>query len=118
KCDWSSDVCSSDLYYTNYHGVLGQNWLTEAQFSQRHLGFNNDGGTSTNIVDSPFIAISCACFYNAPYFDGSDPQERNNRQLTGNVTRFWNGAGRHQSKGGYEFFRSQIIGGNSQSSTG
>ena len=108
----------NSYYYTNYHGVLGQNWLTEAQFSQRHLGFNNDGGTSTNIVDSPFFALNCACVFNAPYFDANDPQERNNRQLTGNVTRFWNAAGRHQSKGGYEFFRSQIIGGNSQSSTG
>jgi len=55
--------------------------------------------------------------YNAPYFDATDPQERNNRQLTGNVTRFWTAAGHHQSKGGYEFFRSQLRGGNSQSST-
>jgi hypothetical protein len=108
----------NSYYYTNYHGVLGQNWLTEAQFSQRHLGFNKDGGTSTDIIDSPFFALNCACVYNAPYFDANDPQERNNRQLTGNVTGFWNGAGRHQSKGGYEFFRSQIKGGNSQSATG
>jgi hypothetical protein len=103
--------------YTNYHGVVRQNWLIEAQFSQRHLGFTNDGGTSTAITDSPFFALSCACVYNAPYFDATDPQERNNRQLTGNVTRFWTGLGHHQSKGGYEFFRSQLKGGNSQSST-
>jgi hypothetical protein len=108
----------NNYYYTNYHGIVGQNWLTEAQFSQRHLGFNNDGGTSTTITDSPFLAINCTCVFNAPYFDANDPQERNNRQLSGNVTRFWNAVGRHQSKGGYEFFRSQIIGGNSQSATG
>jgi hypothetical protein len=107
----------NSYYYTNYRGVLKQNWLAEAQFSQRHLGFNNDGGTSTAIVDSPFIALSCGCFYNAPYFDASDPQERNNRQLTGNVTRFWTRAGSHQTKSGYEFFRSQLKGGNSQSAT-
>lgn len=33
-----------------------------------------EGGTSTAIEDSLFLALSCACIYNAPYFDASDPQ--------------------------------------------
>jgi hypothetical protein len=104
-------------YFTNYRGVLGNNLFVEAQYSQRKFKFENDGGTATNIVDSPFLALECLCVYNAPYFDATDPENRNNRQLTGNVTTFWNAAGRHDTKVGYEFFRSQRTGGNSQSST-
>lgn len=103
-------------YFTNYRGLRG-NLMFEAQYSQRKFKFADDGGTSTNIIDSPFIALSCACLYNAPYFDATDPENRNNRQIGGNVTAFWQGAGRHETKVGYEFFRSQRTGGNSQSST-
>jgi hypothetical protein len=105
-------------YYTNYRGVAGGALLIEAQYSQRQFKFENSGGTSTNIVDSPFLsATQCACLYNAPYFDATDPTGRNNRQLTASVTRFWAAGGRHDTKVGYEFFRSQLVGGNSQSST-
>ena len=103
-------------YFTNYRGVRG-NTIWEGQYSQRKFKFADDGGTSTNIIDSPFIALSCACLYNAPYFDATDPENRNNRQFSGNVTTFWNANGRHETKVGYEFFRSQRTGGNSQSST-
>jgi outer membrane receptor protein involved in Fe transport len=103
-------------YFTNYRGVFG-NMLVEAQYSQRKFKFQDDGGTSTNIFDSPFLALECLCVYNAPYFDATDPENRNNRQFTGNVTRYWDGGGRHDTKIGYEFYRSQRTGGNSQSST-
>src|SRR4029077_15580466 len=49
--------------------------------------------------------------------DASDPEQRNNRQLTGNLTYYLTKAGHHDFKGGYEFFRSQRTGGNSQSPT-
>jgi outer membrane receptor protein involved in Fe transport len=103
-------------YFTNYRGVRG-NTIFEAQYSQRKFKFADDGGTSTNIIDSPFIALSSASLYNAPYFDATDPENRNNQQITGNVSTFWNGRGRHETKIGYEYFRSQRTGGNSQSST-
>ena len=105
-------------YYANYKGVFGDSLLVEAQYSQRHFEFSGDGGTSTQITDSPIFAVNnCACFYNGPYFDASDPENRNNRQLTGSVTRYWQLSGRHETKGGYEWYRSQRTGGNSQSST-
>jgi hypothetical protein len=105
-------------YYTNYKGVLRSNLLVEAQYSQRHFDFTNDGGTSTNLLDSPILsATQCACLYNAPYFDASDPENRNNKQFTASVSDFWSRGGRHESKVGYEWFRSQRTGGNSQSST-
>ena len=73
------------------------------------------------IVDSPFITLTQTLgHYNAQYFDATDPENRNNQQLTGNLTYFLNGerSGRHEIKVGYEWFRSQRTGGNSQSSTG
>jgi len=112
-------------YYTNYRGVPRNDFLIEAHFSQRKFGFKNAGGSGTALNDSPIFSLnqsagSGPAHYNAQYFDASDPQNRNNYQLTGNLTYFWNrpSAGRHEIKGGYEFFRSQLNGGNSQSSTG
>jgi hypothetical protein len=108
----------NSYYYTNYRGVLGGGWLAEAQYSQRHFEFQGDGGpASTNILDSPFFSNSFGLVYHAPYFCACDPEQRNNRQLTGAVTSFWTGGGRHQTKGGLEWFRSQRTGGNSQSAT-
>ena len=105
--------------FANYRGVLRSNLLAEAQYSQRKFGFRGAGGTSTNIVDSPFITLTQdLAHFNAQYFDATDPENRNNGQFTGNITYFVQAAGRHEFKSGYEFFRSQNTGGNSQSSTG
>ena len=106
-------------YFTNYRGVIGEGALFEAQYSQRKFRFDNSGGSDTNLLTgSPFIsATQCACLYNAPYFVTADPTARNNRQFTANSTVFWNGGGRHDTKVGYEWFRSQLQGGNSQSPT-
>jgi hypothetical protein len=106
--------------FANYRGVLRNDLFVEGQYSERRFKFDGFGGTSTNIIDSPFFTLTQSLgHYNAPYFDATDPEDRNNRQLTGNVTYFVNtaDAGRHELKGGYEFFRSQNRGGNSQSST-
>jgi hypothetical protein len=107
--------------YTNYRGILQNNLLVEAQFSQRKFQFKDSGGTATDIVDSPFITLTQTLgHYNAQYFDATDPENRNNQQLTGNLTYFTDTerTGRHEVKVGYEWFRSQRIGGNLQSSTG
>jgi hypothetical protein len=105
-------------YYTNYRGIFGSGTLVEGQYSQRHFEFQNDGiPASTNIIDSPFYSPSLNVLYNSPYFCACDPEQRNNRQLTGAVTNFWSAGGRHQTKSGFEWFRSQRTGGNSQSPT-
>jgi hypothetical protein len=102
----------------NWHGVLKSNLLAEVGYSQRKFAFQNEGGTSTSIVDSPMITQTQALAeFNAPYFDASDPENRNNRQVTGNLSYSVSKAGRHDFKGGYEWFRSQRTGGNSQSAT-
>jgi carboxypeptidase family protein/TonB-dependent receptor-like protein len=103
--------------YLNYRGVLKDSLLAEAQYSQRGFTFNQTGPSGSSILDSPFFDINQTINYNAPYFDTNDPEERNNKQLTGNITSYWALAGRHETKGGYEWFRSQRTGGNSQSPT-
>jgi hypothetical protein len=103
--------------FTNYRGARGQHLLVEAQYSERRW-MTGGGGTSTDIVDSPFFAATLGPYvFNAPYFDSADQETRNNRQLTGSVTSSWNKAGSHALKSGYEWFRSQRGGGGSQSST-
>jgi hypothetical protein len=111
--------------YGNYRGILRNDLLVEAQFSQRKFQFNDSGGSLTSIVDSPIFSLNqlvagTNAQYNAEYFDASDPESRNNQQITGNLTYFLNNerTGRHEFKVGYEWFRSQRAGGNSQSATG
>jgi Carboxypeptidase regulatory-like domain/TonB dependent receptor-like, beta-barrel len=108
----------NNYYFTNYRGVLGGGMLVEGQYSQRHFEFQGDGiDSSTNMQDSPFYSPEIGVIYNSPYFCACDPEQRNNRQMTAAVTNFWSASGTHQTKVGYEFFRSQRTGGNSQSAT-
>ncbi|HEY8550118.1 MAG TPA: TonB-dependent receptor [Vicinamibacterales bacterium] len=110
----------SDRVVTNYRGVLRSNLFAEAQFSRKKLGFRNNGGTSTNIFDSPFITLTQDLgHYNAPYFDSTDPEDRDNQQLTGSLSWFLSGtrSGSHDIKAGVERFTATNTGGNSQSAT-
>jgi hypothetical protein len=106
-------------WYTfgTYRGALNTATLVEGQYSQRRFAFEQTGPAGDDILDSPFLTLDQSLNYNAPYFDATDPEQRNNQQITGSVTSFWSLAGRHDTKGGYEWFRSQRRGGNSQSAT-
>ena len=101
----------------SWRGVLRSNLYAEAQVSQRKFGFSGDGGSSKDIIDSPIISLSEGLHYNAPYFDATDPENRNNRQVTASLSYSMAKFGHHDFKGGYEWFQSQRTGGNSQSST-
>ena len=110
-----------NLFVATYRGALTNDVFAEVQYSQKRHGFRGGGGTSTDIFDSPFITRTQALgHYNAPYFDATDPEDRNNRQITGNVTWFLSSrsAGSHSLKAGFERFTTTNTGGNSQSSTG
>lgn len=111
----------SDRVVTNYRGVLRSNLFAEAQFSRKRLGYRGTGGTSSALIDSPFITLTQALgHYNAPYFDATDPEDRDNRQVTGSLSWFVSGArsGSHDIKTGVEHFTASNRGGNSQSATG
>lgn len=106
-------------FVTGWRGVLGARAFAEAQYSQKKFGFRGSGGTSTNIFDSPFITLTQElAHYNAPYFDATDPEDRDNRQITGNVSWLMDRGGRHDFKAGTEWYRATNTGGNSQTSTG
>lgn len=110
----------NNVFGANWRGVLGSKLFAEAAYSQRHFSFLNAGGTSTALADSPIFTLTQndgGWEYNAPYFDSTDPEDRNNRQLTANLSYSLTKAGRHDFKGGWEWYRSTRTGGNSQSAT-
>ena len=59
-------------------------------------------------------------FFHAPYFDATDPEDRNNRQITGSLAYLASTPryGTHDLTAGAERFVNTGIGGNSQSPTG
>jgi hypothetical protein len=115
----------NNLFVANWNGVLSPKLFATAQVSQKRQGFRNTGGTSTAIADSPFRTrglngIPANQHYNAPFFDSTDPEDRNNRQVAGSLSTLLSSGkgGSHDLKGGFEWFRSTNTGGNSQTSTG
>ena len=68
--------------------MLGSRTFATAQYSQKNWKLQNAGGTSTSVFDSPIMTrgatagVPGGVQYNAPYFDSTDPEQRNNRQLT------------------------------------
>ncbi|MDY7093128.1 MAG: TonB-dependent receptor [Acidobacteriota bacterium] len=110
----------NDLFVVRYNGVLTSNLFAELQYSEKAFQFADSGGTSTDIVDSPFLSFGNGLqHYNQPYFDATDPEDRNNEQLAGSVSYFLSSAsaGSHDIKVGFEDFTSFRTGGNSQSAT-
>jgi hypothetical protein len=105
----------------SYHGVWTPRLFFELKYSEKEFGFRGAGGDLTGIRDSPFVTLSLpGRQYNAVYFDASDPEDRDNEDLTASVSYFLS-TGRLGSLGfklGYERFRTTRIGGNSQTATG
>lgn len=115
----------NDLFVANYRGVLTPSLFGTVQFSRKAFGFRGTGGTSTDIFDSPFLSrgvaegVPAQLHYNAPYFDSTDPEDRDNMQVAGTLSYFGTTErfGHHDVKGGFEVFTSTNTGGNSQSAT-
>jgi hypothetical protein len=108
----------------SWNGVLSSKLFATAQWSRKAYKFENSGGTGQRLQDSPFRTVGGggipqSLLYNAPYFDGTDPEDRNNQQVTGSLSYYLStkSTGSHDIKGGMEWFRSTNTGGNSQSPT-
>ena len=110
----------NDLWVATYRGAVSSSLFIEGQVSRKAWGVRDRGGTSTNIVDSPFITVSQGLgHYNAPFFDSNDPEDRNNRQVTASATYLLpSEMGTHRIKGGFERFQTTRTTANSQSPTG
>jgi outer membrane receptor protein involved in Fe transport len=114
------------LWALNWNGAVTNSLFATFQWSKKQQSTLDAGGTSTNIIDSPVITRGAIAgstanrHFNAPYFDATDPEDRNNRQFAGSLSHFLTSPaiGRHDLKVGFEHFKSFRTGGNSQSSTG
>jgi len=108
-----------------YSGVLSNSLFAEVRYSEKEFGFRDAGGSSRDIVDSPFRSqgalpgASANRNYNAPYFDATDPEDRNNEQAFAALSWFLSteATGSHDLKFGAERFDNISVGGNSQTST-
>ena len=117
----------NDGTVVNYTGVFRSNLFAEARWSEKKFGFRGLGGTSTDIEESPIrtltrhggLGVAVGGTYNAPYFDATDPEDRNNEQIYGALSYFLSSKklGTHDIKGGVERFIVTRTGGNSQSAT-
>lgn len=122
----TSPVTSNRLGVATWRGVVAGRAFATAQYSQKFWEVNNNGGTSTNVYDSPFLTrgttsgVPANLEYSAPYFDSTDPDARNNRQATASLSYLLGhkGLGSHELKTGGEYFVSTRRTGNSQTSTG
>jgi hypothetical protein len=114
------------LFVASYNGVLSPKLLANLQVSQKKEGFRGSGGLDPDIHASPFFSVGVADgvpggqHYNGNYFDATDPEDRDNRQYAGSLSYFLTGSrmGSHDIKGGFEHFKSNQTGGNSQSASG
>jgi hypothetical protein len=113
------------LFAATWRGSFRSRTFATAQYSQKDWRLQIGENPSLAIQDSPFLTrgvlgVPGGLLYNAPYFDPTDPEQRNNRQFTGSVTHLlaspsW---GTHELKSGFEHFTSTRVGGNSQSASG
>ncbi len=112
-----------ELTKLGYSGVWSPSVFGEAQFSEKNFGFRHiplQGGINTDITASPVRCWNDAsdCHYNGVYFDPTDPEDRNNEQLTASVSYFADtNKGTHDLRIGFEDFTNVNVGGNSQSAT-
>ncbi len=113
------------LAVATWRGVVAGKMFATAQYSQKSWKLTEQGNTSTNVFDSPFLTrgvlgVPGGLQYNAPYFDSTDPESRNNRQATASVSYLASGrhTGSHELKSGFEYFVATRRTGNSQTSTG
>ena len=122
----TSPHTANRLGVATWRGVIANRAFATAQYSQKFWQVTNNGGTSADIHDSPFLSrgttsgVPANAEYSNPYFDSTDPDGRNNRQATASLSYLLGrqGIGSHELKSGVEYFVSSRQTGNSQTSTG
>jgi len=117
-----SPTFPNNRFLASYRGVLSSRTFAEVQVSRKHFGFRDTGGTGSDLaLNSPIIGLFTVplTHYNAPYFDATDPEDRNNYQIAGSLSYFLTtpNVGSHDFKAGAEWFNTARTGGNSQSPT-
>jgi outer membrane receptor protein involved in Fe transport len=118
---WSTP---SELIVARYSGVLTSSLFGELQYSEKSFLFQTNlemAGRNDLARDSPFWDDfgDIGVHYHAPHWDVTDPEDRNNEQISTALSYFLDTAaiGSHDLKVGYEDFNTYRTGGNSQSPT-
>jgi hypothetical protein len=112
-----------DLFVVSWRGVLSGRLFATVQYSQKK-STSQFGGTNTDLTASPFITLGArspgGVHYNGAYFDATDPESRDNHQVSASVSSFLSSrrAGTHDLKAGFERYVSTGVGGNSQTPSG
>jgi len=105
----------------NYSGVFTNSLYGELRWSEKAFQFKGLGGTNPDIHESPFYSYGLlnglSGLYHAPYFDATDPENRDNEEWFGSLSYFLSTAkgGSHDMKFGIERYITTRTGGNSQS---
>jgi outer membrane receptor protein involved in Fe transport len=109
------------LLALNYNGVIGRNFVAEAQYSKKKFAFEGSGGLFKDPIKGSWIQDGVrGARYNAPVFCGvCTPEERNNDSYSAKGTYFWNSAslGSHSVVLGGERFHDTRIANNYQSAS-
>jgi hypothetical protein len=122
----TTPITANRLGVATWRGALTNRAFATAQYSQKYWQVRDNGGTSSDIHESPFLTrgttagVPANLEYSAPYFDSTDPDGRHNRQATATLSYLLGtrGLGSHEIKSGAEYFVSTRRTGNSQTSTG
>jgi hypothetical protein len=110
----------NERWAVSWNGLFASSFFAELKYSEKTFGFRDLGGTSRIITDSPFLTTNQTLQYNAPYFDSTDPEDRDNQNLAIVVSYFADSraGGSHDIRVGFDDYRTLRSGGGSASSTG
>jgi hypothetical protein len=111
----------ASVFVGSYNGVFTPNFIGSLLYSQKKFAFHNYGGTDPNIVSgSPIFSAATGnepfLHYSAPYFDATDPEDRDNKDLAGSLSYYFSAGklGNHDIKAGFDIYQTIHTGGNSQ----
>jgi outer membrane receptor protein involved in Fe transport len=111
----------NQLKAVNYNGILTNNFLVEAQWSEKTFAFEQSGGRDTSFTGGTWVGDNATGIrYNAPVFCGVCTAEgRNNESwiVKGNYYLTTRGLGSHDFRAGVEDFAEQRIVNNYQSAS-
>ena len=114
----------ANVLIASYNGVFTPNFIGNLLYSEKKFQFKNSGGTVKDpVTGSPFFSDASGAqqfvHYNATYFDATDPEDRNNKDLAGSLSYYLSAGklGNHDLKVGFDVFHTIHTGGNSQSPT-
>jgi outer membrane receptor for ferrienterochelin and colicin len=114
----------ASIIVASYNGVFTPALIGSLRYSEKKFQFKGYGGTNTDVVaGTPFFSDASGTqdflHYHAPYFDATDPEDRNNRDIAGSLSYYLSAGklGNHDLKAGVDIFKTIHTGGNSQSPT-